>query len=176
MNRPWLKAGLIGSGVLLLLNFLGLIPLPLLGCLTFFLEMLAFVGAGALAAYFMAPPRLSGKAAGQGALAGLLMGLVGALIATLLAPLALTMSGGSSSIVGALPPETLMQLEQAGIDPATLFGGGTMAGVTAICCFPAGAIIGAILGALGGVIYAAANPGKATPMNVDDWTQLPPEA
>ncbi len=176
MNRPWLKAGLIGSGILLLLNLLGLIPLPLLGCLTFFLEVIVFVGAGALAAHFIAPPRLSGKAAGQGALAGLLMGLVGALIATILAPLALSLSGGSSSIVSAMPPETLMQLEQAGIDPAMLFGGGTMAGVTAICCFPAGALIGAGLGALGGLIYAAANPGQAAPTRVDDWTRFPPEA
>ena len=160
MNRPWLKAGLIGSGILLLVNLLGVIPLPLLSCLTFLLQIMAFIGAGALAAYFMAPPRLSGKAAGQGALAGLLMGIIGALITTLLAPLAFSLSGGSSAILSAMPPETLMQLEQAGIDPAMLFGSGTMAGVTALCCFPMGAILGAGLGALGGLIYAVCEPRK----------------
>jgi len=176
MNRPWLKAGLIGGGVLILLNLLSVIPLPLLGCLTFLLEIVAFIGVGALAAYWFPPPRLSGRAAGQGALAGLLMGIIGALASTLLAPLGLALSGGSNAIMNALPPETILQLEQAGIDPAALFGSGTAAGVTAICCFPAGAIIGAALGALGGLIYASANPGKAPPpAYVDDSPQLPPD-
>jgi hypothetical protein len=177
MNRPWLKAGLIGSGILLLLNLLSVTPIPLLGCLTTILQIAAFIGIGALAAYWMAPPRLTGKAAGQGALAGLLMGVIGALIATLLAPLGFALAGGSNTIVSALPPETLMQLEQAGIDPNALFGGGTMAGATALCCFPTGAIIGAALGALGGLIYASANPGNVPPpASLDDWTNNLPDA
>lgn len=177
MNRPWLKAGLIGGATLLLLNLLGVIPLPLLGCLVFLLEVVAFIGFGALAAYWLPPPRATGRSAGEGALAGLLMGIIGALFSTLMAPLGLALSGGSNAIVNALPPEAIMQLEQAGIDPATLFGGGTVAGVTAICCFPAGAIFGAVLGALGGLIYASANPGSAPPpAYVDDSTQRPPDA
>jgi hypothetical protein len=177
MNRPWLKAGLIGSGIMLLLNVLGVIPLPFMGCFTLLLEIIAFIGVGALAARWLPPPRTTGQAAGHGALAGLIMGVIGALITTLLAPLAYSLSGGSNAVLSALPPETLNQLEMAGVDPALLFGGGTMAGVTAICCFPAGALIGAALGALGGLIYASVNPGvPPAPLSVDDWTQLPPPA
>jgi hypothetical protein len=177
MNRAWLKAGLLGGGVLVLLNLIGVIPLPLLGCLVFILELVAFIGVGALAARWLPRPYTSGRAAGEGAVAGLLMGVIGALVSTLLAPLGLTLSGGSNAILKQFPPETLQQLEQAGIDPGVLFGGGTAAGITALCCFPLGAIFGAALGALGGLIYASVNP--ATPTGPDAASEpplLPPEA
>ena len=39
MNRPWLRAGLIGAGILIVLNLLGLIPL--VGCIAPFLQLIA---------------------------------------------------------------------------------------------------------------------------------------
>ena len=177
MNGAWLKAGLLGGGILVLLNLIGVIPLPLVGCLVFVLELIAFIGIGALAARWLRQPYTTGRAAGEGALAGLLMGIIGALISTILAPVGMALSGGSEALLSQFPPETLQQLEQAGIDPNVLFGGGTAAGLTALCCFPLGAIFGAALGALGGLIYTSANP--APPIGSGAASEpplLPPEA
>ena len=57
-----------------------------------------------------------------------------------------------------VPPESLQALQQAGIDPNVIFGGGTMAGLVLVCCLPLGLMLGAGLGALGGLIFAAAKP------------------
>ena len=46
MNSPWLKAGLIGAGVLLVLSLLSLVPL--VSCIAPILQLLAFIGIGAL--------------------------------------------------------------------------------------------------------------------------------
>jgi MFS family permease len=174
MNRPWLKAGLIGGGVLILLNLLSVIPLPLLGCLTFLLEIVAFIGVGALAAYWFPPPRLSGRAAGQGALAGLLMGIIGALASTLLARWAPRSPRQQRHHGTRCHPKPSCSSSRPALT-AVLFGSGTRP-ATAVCCFPAGAIIGAAQGALGGLIYASANPGKVPPpAYVDDSPQLPPD-
>ncbi len=70
----------------------------------------------------------------------------------------MALSGGSQAFLSQLPPESLQALEQAGIDPNALFGGGTMAGLVLLCCFPLGLLLGAGLGALGGLIFAAAKP------------------
>ncbi len=175
MSRPWLKAGLIGAGILILLNLLNVIPVPLLGCLVFLLEIATFVVVGVLAARWLPAGTLGNRAAGEGALAGLLSGVLGAVVSTLLAPLGLAFSGGTNSILSQLPPESLQQLEQAGVDPSALFGAGTMMGITAFCCIPLGALAGAGLGALGGLIYGAMNPPPAQPPALPD-NSLPPDA
>ena len=77
---PWLKAGLIGGAVLIVLNLLGLIPC--VGLITCILGVLAYAGIGALAAYWMPPVRVAGQAAGQGALAALVAGLIGGVVNT----------------------------------------------------------------------------------------------
>jgi len=156
MNRPFLKAGLIGGGILVIIGLIGLIPV--VGCISLPLTLIGYVAVGALAAYWMTPRRESGRAAGQGALAGLIAGLISGIVQAILAPLGFAMSGGTDALISQLPPESLWQLEQAGIDPAALFGGGTMAGFALLCCLPAGLLIGAGLGALGGLIFAAAKP------------------
>jgi hypothetical protein len=137
-------------------NLMGLISV--LACIGLPLELLAYVAAGALAAYWLPPRREGGRAAGQGAIAGLLAGLIGAFTRTLLTPLSLAVSGGSQALISQLPPESLQALTQAGLDPNLLFNAGTLAGVTALCCLPTGLLIGAGLGALGGLIFAAAKP------------------
>jgi hypothetical protein len=156
MNRPWLRAGLIGAGILIVLSLLGLVPL--VSCIAPILQLVAFAGIGALAASYIPPRRETGQGAGQGALAGLIAGLVGALVSTILAPLSLSASGGTAAIINQLPPESLQQLQQAGIDPAMFINSGTVAGATALCCLPTGLIAGALLGALGGLIFASAKP------------------
>jgi hypothetical protein len=156
MNRPWLRAGLIGAGILLVLSLLGLVPL--VSCIAPILQLLAFIGIGALAGSYLPPRREGGRAAGQGALAGLIAGLVGAVASTLLSAVGMANAGGTAAILQQLPPETLQQFEQAGLDPAMFLNTGTIAGATALCCLPTGLIAGALLGALGGLIYASAKP------------------
>ncbi len=156
MNRPFLKAGLIGGAALVLISLIGL--LPVVGCISLPLMLIGYVAVGALAAYWLPPRREAGPSAGQGALAGLIAGLISGLVNAILTPLGFAMSGGSQQLISQLPPETLLQLEQAGIDPNVLFGGGTLAGITLLCCLPAGLLVGAGLGALGGIILAAAKP------------------
>jgi hypothetical protein len=156
MNRPWLRAGLIGAGILLVLSLLSLVPL--VSCISPILQIVAFIGIGALAGSYLPPRREGGRAAGQGAIAGLIAGLVGAVVSTLLAGVGLATAGGTAAILQQLPPETLQQFEQAGLDPAMFVNTGTVVGATALCCLPAGLIAGALLGALGGLIYAAAKP------------------
>jgi hypothetical protein len=158
MNRPWLRAGLIGAGALVLLNLLGLIPSMALSCLLLILQVAVLPAAGALAVYWLAAPYTGGQAGGQGALAGMLAGVGGGLASAILIPLGYSLSGGAAAMVGQLPPETLAQLAQAGVDPNVMFGGGTIAVLAALCCLPTGALVGALLGALGALVYATAKP------------------
>lgn len=156
MRSPGLKAGLIGGLVLAIVDLLGLIPV--VGCITLPLELLLFLGIGALAGFWMAPPRSAGPAAGQGAIAGLIAGAIGGLVNVLLAPVSLAISGGSDAILRSLPPESLQALESAGIDPYALASPGAMAGLTAVCCLPLALLLGAGLGALGAAILAGTKP------------------
>jgi hypothetical protein len=153
----WLKAGLVGGVVLVVLDLLGLIPcVGLVACL---LNPLAYIGVGVLAAYWMSPVRTAGDAAGQGALAGVVAALIGGVVNTviLFAEVAIM---GSGQILSQIPPETLRQLEQAGMDPGMIDSfagplGATLGG--SICCL-AGLILAAILGAIGGAVFAAIRP------------------
>jgi hypothetical protein len=156
MNRPWLRAGLIGAGVLIVISLLNLVPF--VSCIAPILQLLAFAGVGALAASYIPPRRETGRAAGQGALAGLIAGFVGGIVSTLLSGVGLATAGGTAAMLQQLPPETLQQFEQAGLDPAMFLNTGTVVGATALCCLPTGLIVGALLGALGGLIYASAKP------------------
>jgi hypothetical protein len=156
MKSPAVKAGLIGAAIALFLNLVGIIPV--IGCIGLPLELIAYIAIGALAGFWTVPPRTTGRAAGQGALAGLIAGIASGIIRTILTPLSMKLSGGTSAMLSQLPPESLQQLQQAGLDPNVLFGGGTMAGLVLICCLPLGLLLGAGLGALGGLIFAAAKP------------------
>lgn len=156
MSRPFLKAGLIGGLILLIFELLSLIPI--LGCLSLPLMLIGYVVTGALAGYWLPPRREAGPAAGQGALAGLIAGAISGLLQVVLTPLSVALSGGAETLVAQLPADALAQLQQAGIDPNALFGAGTFAGIALLCCFPASLLIGAALGALGGLVLAAAKP------------------
>jgi hypothetical protein len=156
MKSPALKAGLVGAIIVLVFNLVGIIPV--IGCVGLPLELIAYIAIGALAAFWITPRREGGRAAGQGALAGLIAGAVSGVLRAILTPLSMRLSGGTSAILSQLPAESLQSLQQAGIDPNVIFGGGTMAGLVLVCCLPLGLLIGAGLGALGGLIFAAAKP------------------
>jgi hypothetical protein len=154
--KPGVKAGLVGGAVLVILNLLGLVPV--LGCLSLPLQLLAYVGIGVLAGFWLAPRREGGRAAGQGAIAGLIAAAIGGVVSIALAPVTLALSGGPQAILSQLPAESLAALRSAGIDPNTIINSGTTAGLTAICCVPIGLLLGAGLGALGGLILAGVKP------------------
>jgi hypothetical protein len=154
--KPGVKAGLIGGAVLIVLDLLGLVPV--LGCVSMPLQLLAYIGIGVLAGIWLAPRREGGRAAGQGAIAGLIAAAIGGVVSIALAPVTLALSGGPQAILSQLPAESLEALRGAGIDPNTIINSGTTAGLTAICCVPVGLLLGAGLGALGGVILAGIKP------------------
>ncbi|OQA47132.1 MAG: hypothetical protein BWY52_00319 [Chloroflexi bacterium ADurb.Bin325] len=153
MTRSFIKAGVFGGIAMLALNLLGLIPLISLCVLP--LSLVAYAATGALAASWMPPPRTSGAAAGQGALAGLITGLIAGLLQAALTPVSFALAGGAQTLLSQLPAESLQQFEELGINPEAVFGPGVFAAFALVCCLPLTLLLGAGLGALGGVIYAA---------------------
>ncbi len=151
---PWLKAGLIGGGVLVVLNLMGLIPC--VGLVTCLLGLVAYVGIGALAAYWMPPVRAVGDAAGQGALAALVAGAIGGVV-NLVVMTVQTAAMDPAALLSQIPPETLEQMRELGMDPSMLVGAqsGILAG--SVCCL-GGLVFAVILGAIGGAIFAGLKP------------------
>ena len=150
--QPWLKSGLIGALALIIINLVGLIPLA--GCCTFPLTLIAFFVVGLLAASWMQTPRTAGSAAGQGALAALIAGIVSGILALLIA-LVQTSLTDMSFYLQQIPPEVRAQMFQAtGIEPSVLFGVGGGAIFGSLCC-GVEILLAVALGAFGGAIYAA---------------------
>jgi hypothetical protein len=149
---PWLKSGLIGALALIIINLVGIIPLA--GCCTFPLTIIAFFVIGLLAAHWMEPPRDAGPAAGQGTLAALIAGIVSGVM-VLLITLVQTSLTDMSLYLQQIPPEIRAQMFDAtGIPPRLLFGVGGGAIFGSMCCgFEV--ILAVALGAFGGAIYAA---------------------
>jgi len=158
-----LKAGLVGAAAAIVLALLGLIPCSgCLACLFLLAGWALYVGAGALAAFWMDPPRTAGAGAGAGALAALITSVVSGVVSMIISAARFLISGG---IQGAtqIPPELMQQLGELGIDLpvgeiATL--GASIGGVllvSSVCCI-AGLFIAAALGAIGGAIVAAVKP------------------
>lgn len=152
----WLKAGLIGAAILAVLALIGLIPIPWIACLTLPLYFLTFFAVGALAAGYLPPVRAAGQGAGQGALAGLVSSALGGVV-TVVISLIRTTAVNPAEVLNAMPPETIQQLVDAGIDPNLLFGPGTTILGSLLCC-SVGIVFGLACGAIGGAIYAAVKP------------------
>jgi len=148
-----LKAGGLGAVVVIVLNLFGLIPC--VGCITFILVLLAYVGIGVLAALWMKPPRTAGSGATNGAMAAVATALIAGLINILVMAIYAGITGASQ--LSQLPPEQLQLLMDAGIDPAVLVGPLAAAGVGFFCC-TAYLFIGAALGAIGGAIWGNTHP------------------
>lgn len=152
----WLKNGLIGAGIVLVLGLLGLIPV--VGCITGPLMWVTYIVVGVLAARDMIPPRDAGKAAGQGALAALIASLVGGLVTSVIGIARAAIGGGASALAN-MPPQALDAMRDAGIDPYSIVAGAGGVGVAAISnlvCCGIGLFIAAALGAIGAAIFAMA--------------------
>jgi hypothetical protein len=156
----WLKAGLIGVAILIVLNLIGLIPL--LVCVTAPLSFAAYIVVGVLAASFLPSRREVGTAAGQGALAAIVAGFGGGVV-NLGISLIRTATGGvlqGAEILSQLPPEIRYQFRDLGISPDLVAGWGGIGGAAicgSVCCL-AGIVFAAVLGAIGAAIYASVNP------------------
>jgi hypothetical protein len=150
----WLRAGLIGAGILIILDLIGLIPF--IGCVTIPFTLLAYALIGAMAASYLPPMREVSAATGQGALAASLAALGGGLVSLLIAAIQAS-SGSMAQVLAQLPPELRRQLLESGIDPNLFLGpvGATIGG--GMCC-TIGILFAAVLGAVGGAIYASSKP------------------
>ena len=155
-GKAGLKAGLIGAAVILVLTLLS--QIPAVGCICCGATWLAYAGIGALAGFFLAPPRSAGSGAGAGAIAGLVSGLVSGVLWIIILAVQMAITG-TGDIVSAIDPETMRQLSELGVDISpemfALFSGvGGVALVGGMCCLTSLAA-GAGLGAIGGAIFAA---------------------
>ena len=159
-GQAGLKAGLIGAAalfILALVNILSaLIPTVPIGCVCCGVQILVYAGIGVLAGFFLTPPRSAGAGAGAGAIAGALSGL-GAGIGEIIAGINRLVTG----LAAAQTDQVMKQLIDSGLlepgmmPPPAAPGIGSIAINGVICCFGS-LIIGAALGAIGGVIFGAA--------------------
>ncbi len=143
-----LKAGGVGAAILIVFNILGFIPC--VGCITFILSMVAYVGIGVLAAYWMIQPRTAGSGATNGAVATAVAALVAGIVGLILNGIYFAVTGASQ--LSQIPSEQLQALTEAGIDPAIFVGPAAVFGIGAVCC-GLWAIIAAGLGAAGGAFW-----------------------
>ena len=156
-GKAGLRAGLIGAGIILVVTLLS--QIPYLGCVCCGLTWLIYAGIGALAGYFLTPPRVAGTGAGAGAIAGLVSGAVGGLVWIVIMVIQMAV-GGTGQIMSAMDPEMMRQLAELGVDPdvfAIFSGAGGVAIAGGMCCLT-GLAIGAGMGAVGGAIFAAVQP------------------
>lgn len=156
----WLKAGLVGVAILIVLNLIGLIPF--LGCITAPLSLVAYIVVGVLAASYLPPRRETGIAAGQGALAAIVAGFGGGVVALGIGMIQSAMGRAyqGAQLLSQIPPEIRNQLGDLGINPDLVAGFGGI-GAAAICgsiCCLGSILFAAVLGAIGAAIYAAVNP------------------
>jgi len=147
---PWLKAGLVGAAVLVVINVFGL--LPCIGLISCALGLLAYIGIGVLAAYWMPPIREPGPGAAQGAGAAALAALIGGIVNSVITTIQWA-TVDQAEILAALPAEQLQQLQDVGFDPTMFAGPGFGLAVASLCCL-GGLILAAILGAVGGAVFA----------------------
>jgi hypothetical protein len=160
--KPWLRAGLIGAAILVVLALVSLIPA--VGACCCCAWPLVYLLIGALAGSFVPPVRDSGTAAGQGALAAALAQLLGGGVYTVI----VTIQSASTDVSQAFS-ELTKAWQSAGLDTTTLQtaldnappwltgkSGGLIAGLASGgMCLVGGLIVAAILGALGGLVFAS---------------------
>jgi len=152
--QGWLRAGLIGALILIVLDLLGLIPFAI--CFTWPLALLTYALVGVLAASYMPPVREASAAAGQGALAALVASLGGGIV-WLIINVIQASTGSMVRAFNQMPPQLQQQLHDSGISPGIAFGVGGVSIFSTVCC-SIGVLVAVALGALGGAIYAASKP------------------
>lgn len=155
MSQTGLKAGLIGGAIVAVLQLVGIIPVPCVGCFILLLGWATYVGAGVLAAYWLPTPRSAGDGAGAGAIAGVVSGIIGGIFGMIASGIQFAIRGGSAAVLSQIPQEFLDALTEIGLDPAMFTSIGAVLGIGAFCCV-LGMVIAAVLGAIGGAIFASA--------------------
>jgi hypothetical protein len=163
MSKAGLKAGLIGGAIVAVLQLVEIIPISCVGFFICLLGWATYVGAGVLAAYWLPIPRSAGDGAGAGAIAGVVAGILGGIFGMIVSAIQFALLGGAEA-VAQIPQEIVDILEALGlgnmdIDPGMLTGGAativSMIGFSVICCI-GGMVIAAVLGAIGGAVFASA--------------------
>lgn len=155
--QTWLKAGAIGAVILVVLALVSLIPaVGVICCLAW---PVVYAGVGALAASYLPPMRNAGRGAGQGALAAMLASFAGGVVLAIISVVE-SAAVTAAQVQSFLPPQLLQQYEAAGGNPAVLQqlagpGGAAIGG--SLCC-GLGLVVAAIVGAIGGAVYAAVKP------------------
>jgi hypothetical protein len=151
VGKAGLKAGLIGMVVLVVMTLLNqFVLLSISQVFTWIscgVNLLIYVGIGALAGFFLATPRTPGGGAKAGAIAGLTSGLVSSVVGSVL--LIAQVSSGKG--IPGVDPQQMQQLTESGMDPAMLVVPGV---IGAVC----GLAIGVGIAAIGGAILAAIKP------------------
>ena len=164
----WLKAGVIGAVIVVVLKVLQVVPC--VNCCAIPAEWVAYGCIGALAAYWISPMRTMGTGAWQGALAALIAAAIGGVIGIGLSVVGNAVLGPmlapvQESMLRQMPPEFFSQLAEAGIDPSLITGTRVSTGEAitsgSMCC-GVGLVFAAVLGAIGGLVFAAVKPQKAT--------------
>ena len=155
VGKAGLKAGLIGLVIMVIISLINQLLLMEIfaaqRALSFAccgLSIVIYAGIGALAGFFLSPPRT----AGNGAKAGLIAGAISALVSTLVGVAILLIRTNSGAPLPGVTPEQLEMIEESGINMGliTLLSGS----IGAICS----AGIGAGAAAGGGALVAAIKP------------------
>jgi hypothetical protein len=147
---PWLKAGLVGGAVLVGIAIVGSVLCG--GLLTCILAPVFYIGIGVLAAYWMPPIREPGPAAAQGAGAAALAALIGGIVESIITSIRWAATD-PAEILSMLPATQLQQMQESGFD-TTLFAAPEIGIATASFCCLGGLILAAILGGVGGAVFA----------------------
>lgn len=148
-GKAGLKAGLIGTGVMLVWTIVGRL-VPLSGIWVWVstgISLLTYAGIGVLASLLLAQPRTPGKGAGAGAISGLISGLIAGGVGV--AILLVQISGTGD--VPTMTPQQLEQIRQLGQSGPPL---PLLLAPSAVCIMA----IGSGLAAIGGAILAAVKP------------------
>jgi hypothetical protein len=148
-GKAGLKAGLIGTGVMLVWTVIGRL-VPISGVWVWVssgVSLLMYAGIGVLAGVLLSPPRAPGKGAGAGAIAGLMTGLIagGVGIAILMVQIS---SGGNAPGMTPQQMAQIRQVSESGIPLAVLLA------PSAVCIMA----MGSGLAAIGGAILSAVKP------------------
>jgi len=154
--KSWVKAGLIGGGVLGIFTILSTFSwfLPQLGrslysCANCCLFALLYPAVGVLAAYWMPPNSLPAEGAKFGALAGLIAGIIDSGI-TIITATATAFLGGPDLFFRGFSPEEVSYFQEIGLD--NLVSPGGMIG-SALCSSVFFLVFAIGAGALSGFIY-----------------------
>jgi hypothetical protein len=150
--KPWLKAGLAGAalGILLTLPVSLMLYLPaapglILGACLSALFLLLYPGVGVLAAFWSAPPRTGKQGAVDGALAGLIAFSIDGLV-TLVLTVLIFSGGGMEHYMQQISPGSEVSLP-GGMESASL--------VFSLGSTLCSTLAGVVFSALGGFVFAS---------------------